>query len=100
MKLSPDATNASSSLNEVASSAVHPNMLPPKVQRPTSRPEFPSLRLITKSSRPAAALDSIRLAADTNVNRAAGLTATAAGKRGDTRNAGEKSREVCYHYAY
>jgi hypothetical protein len=43
----PDATNASSSLKDVGSSAVQPNMFPPKTKGAISKFDFPSLRLIT-----------------------------------------------------
>src|ERR1700738_18039 len=47
MELKPAATNASSNLNDVDSSAVHPNTFPPKTNGEISSPEFPSLRFFT-----------------------------------------------------
>src|SRR6516162_9302639 len=44
MKLNPEPTKASSSLNEVGSSAVHPKTLPPKASGAISNPELPSFR--------------------------------------------------------
>src|SRR5882762_8641768 len=46
MRLKPAATNASSSLNEVGSSAVQPKTLPPKANGATSSPDLPSPRFI------------------------------------------------------
>src|SRR5512146_1585644 len=46
MRLKPASTNASSSANEVCSSAVQPNTLPPNASGATSSTERPSLRLI------------------------------------------------------
>src|SRR5690606_11871947 len=45
MALKPRSTKRSSSLNEVASSAVQPKTLPPSTSGAISRPERPSLRL-------------------------------------------------------
>src|SRR5262245_22214612 len=45
MQPKPAATKPSSSLKEVAASAVQPNTLPPKISGAISSPEFPSLRL-------------------------------------------------------
>ncbi len=42
--LNPAAMNASSKRNDVGSSAVHPNMFPPKTIGAISSPEFPSFR--------------------------------------------------------
>src|SRR5215475_4800216 len=47
MKLKPAPTNASSSLNDVASSTVHPKMLPPNASGETCKPELPSFRAST-----------------------------------------------------
>lgn len=44
MRLNPAATNASSNLKDVRSSAVHPKTFPPKASGATSRPELPTLR--------------------------------------------------------
>ena len=44
MKLKPAATNASSSSNEIASSAVQPKTLPPKVIGQTCSEDWPSWR--------------------------------------------------------
>src|SRR4029077_295789 len=51
IKLNPDATNASSSWNDVDSSTVHPNTFPPKASGATSSPERPSLRFFMISLR-------------------------------------------------
>src|SRR5260370_3277389 len=45
MALKPAATNASSNLKEVGSSAVQPKTFPPKTRGEISSPELPSLRL-------------------------------------------------------
>src|SRR5579871_7040469 len=50
MKEKPASTKASSSLCEVASSAVQPNTLPPKAMGANSRPDLPSLRFSMTSS--------------------------------------------------
>jgi hypothetical protein len=44
MASKPAATKRSSSLNEVASSMVQPNTLPPNITGAISSPEFPSRR--------------------------------------------------------
>src|SRR5258708_39186688 len=44
MKFSPASTKASSILNDVASSAVQPNTLPPSIRGATSIADFPSWR--------------------------------------------------------
>jgi hypothetical protein len=44
MRLNPAPTNASSSLNDVASSTVQPKTLPPNASGATSNPVPPSLR--------------------------------------------------------
>src|SRR5690349_1889877 len=44
MQSKPAARKPSSSLKDVASSAVHPSTLPPKIKGAISSPEFPSLR--------------------------------------------------------
>src|SRR5208282_4316204 len=99
MKFSPDATNASSSLNEVGSSAVHPNMLPPNVMGPISRLEFPSLRLITLTLLFRCRPDASERLRRKDVSREAGLAATvshAGASRGEM--AGQIRRHVCYDY--
>src|SRR5579875_3315571 len=45
----PRSTNASSNRNEVASSAVHPNTLPPNTNGTISRPDFPKARFCMKA---------------------------------------------------
>ena len=42
MKFMPASTQASSKLNDVASSTVHPKTLPPKASGETCRPDRPS----------------------------------------------------------
>jgi hypothetical protein len=44
IRLKPAPTNASSRANDVASSAVQPNTLPPNASGATSNPVMPSLR--------------------------------------------------------
>ena len=44
MKLKPAPTKPSSSLNDIASSAVQPNTLPPNMSGATSIADLPSLR--------------------------------------------------------
>src|SRR5271154_167320 len=75
--LRPAATKASSSLNDMGSSAVHPKMLPPKTRGATSRLEFPSLRLINSMLLCSRGLRICRRSRATHVSREAGLTATA-----------------------
>src|ERR1017187_7389283 len=77
--LRPDATNASSSLNDVGSSAVHPKMLLPKTSGPISRLEFPSLRLITMMLLYSAGLGSWRRVPRKNVSRETGFPQLAFG---------------------
>src|SRR5262245_7371279 len=58
MALRPAATNRSSSLNEVASSAVHPSTLPPNIRGAIRSPDLPSARFsirLPRSSSDAAA---------------------------------------------
>src|SRR5271155_280116 len=76
--LRPAATKASSSLNDMGSSAVHPKMLPPKTRGATSRLEFPSLRLINSTLLCSRGPRICRRGRGTHVSREAGLTATAA----------------------
>ena len=44
MRLKPASTNVSSNRNDVGSSTVQPNTLPPNASGATSKPVFPSLR--------------------------------------------------------
>jgi len=50
MKLNPSATKASSKAKEVASSAVHPNTLPPKHSGDIMISVRPSRRIVMTSS--------------------------------------------------
>src|SRR5690349_10709277 len=49
IRLKPEATKASSSRNDIASSAVQPNTLPPNANGATSKPVLPSLRFSMSS---------------------------------------------------
>src|SRR5215471_3260899 len=59
-RLNPAPKKASSSLNDIASSAVQPNTLPPRASGATSNPVLPSLRFGIASSVLARSIRSVR----------------------------------------
>src|SRR6187401_1129972 len=72
-RLNPASTNASSRRNDVGSSTVHPNTLPPNARGATSNPVLPSVRRFIQLLQALVAVRAQRHAASHRSAIAAGL---------------------------